>query len=406
MSEDSIELRDVCSLIKRGITPKYGENGLVVVNQRCIRNGVIELMNARIHDIVQRKVNAEKILVKDDILVNSTGVGTAGRVGMWIDSVAATCDTHVTIIRPLADRINPTFLFYFLRNMEDVLHDSAEGSTGQTELKRETIGAINTPCFRMSEQEIIAQVLCSLDDKIDLLKRQNKTLEGMAEALFRQWFIEEAQDDWEETSFEHLIEKTIGGDWGKEQPIDDFESECICIRGTDIADYAKGIPANAPTRYLKKSKVSKTQVRHGDVVMETSGGTDNQSTGRTLLFSSKASPLFSSTLVFSNFCRLIRPKHPEFGTFLHYFIKYLLDKKYLFNLENGTSGIKNLDYKTLLFFEKFPLPGDDRVFEFHEKTSPQLDKVIANKIEVRNLEKQRDTLLPKLMSGEVRVQMD
>ena len=313
----------------------------------------------------------------------------------WVSDNAISCRANVGV--------SAIWAHYMLK-----VYDLGHYATGaaQPMLTQSILKSLSVKVPSEPEQEAIAEVLSSLDDKIDLLKRQNKTLEGMAEALFRQWFIEEAQDDWEETSFEHLIEKTIGGDWGKEQPIDDFESECICIRGTDIADYAKGIPANAPTRYLKKSKVSKTQVRHGDVVMETSGGTDNQSTGRTLLFSSKASPLFSSTLVFSNFCRLIRPKHPEFGTFLHYFIKYLLDKKYLFNLENGTSGIKNLDYKTLLFFEKFPLPGDDRVFEFHEKTSPQLDKVIANKIEVRNLEKQRDTLLPKLMSGEVRVQMD
>jgi len=62
-----------------------------------------------------------------------------------------------------------------------------------------------------TEQKAIASVLSSLDDKIDLLHRQNKTLEAMAETLFRQWFVEEADEDWEVVELGSVIETTSGG---------------------------------------------------------------------------------------------------------------------------------------------------------------------------------------------------
>ena len=384
MSEDSIELRDVCSLIKRGITPKYGENGLVVVNQRCIRNGVIELMNARIHDIVQRKVNAEKILVKDDILVNSTGVGTAGRVGMWIDSVAATCDTHVTIIRPLADRINPTFLFYFLRNMEDVLHDSAEGSTGQTELKRETIGAINTPCFRMSEQEIIAQVLCSLDDKIDLLKRQNKTLEGMAEALFRQWFIEEAQEDWEEVEFNTIAEnvrnvmkpENLQGDV-RLVGLEHFDSKSLVLNRYEQTNKLGS----------QKYKFEKGQIMFGKLRP---------------YFHNISLPFFSG--VCSTDILIIEARDDVWTIFAFFF----LNQDWVVEAATQSASGTRMPRTNWNFLGSLPvlLPEVESLSEFNTIARPMIEKIEKNWSEIRILNQQRDTLLPKLMSGEVRVQMD
>jgi len=384
MSEDSIELRDVCSLIKRGITPKYGENGLVVVNQRCIRNGVIELMNARIHDIVQRKVNAEKILVKDDILVNSTGVGTAGRVGMWIDSVAATCDTHVTIIRPLADRINPTFLFYFLRNMEDVLHDSAEGSTGQTELKRETIGAINTPCFRMSEQEIIAQVLCSLDDKIDLLKRQNKTLEGMAEALFRQWFIEEAQEDWEEVEFNTIAEnvrnvmkpENLQGDV-RLVGLEHFDSKSLVLNRYEQTNELGS----------QKYKFEKGQIMFGKLRP---------------YFHNISLPFFSG--VCSTDILIIEARDDVWTIFAFFF----LNQDWVVEAATQSASGTRMPRTNWNFLGSLPvlLPEVESLSEFNTIARPMIEKIEKNWSEIRILNQQRDTLLPKLMSGEVRVQMD
>ena len=105
------------------------------------------------------------------------------------------------------DRVTPRFCYYFLSDFNfDKFNDkSTVPGINRNHIHQEVIKIPPT-----EEQEAIAEVLSSLDDKIDHLKRQNKTLEGMAEALFRQWFIEEAQDDWEEVTLLDLAEVVCG----------------------------------------------------------------------------------------------------------------------------------------------------------------------------------------------------
>ncbi len=89
----------------------------------------------------------------------------------------------------------PLFIFYFLKELELERYDV--GSSNPT-LNRNHIHLLPVLVPHLPEQKAIASVLSSLDDKIDLLHRQNKTLEAMAETLFRQWFVEDAQEGWEE----------------------------------------------------------------------------------------------------------------------------------------------------------------------------------------------------------------
>ena len=92
------ELGTVCTILKRGISPNYSElQSTLVINQRCIRAGFVDLAEARAHDT---KVPAEKTLQYGDVLINSTGVGTLGRVAVFdLEMANLTCDTHVTICR-------------------------------------------------------------------------------------------------------------------------------------------------------------------------------------------------------------------------------------------------------------------------------------------------------------------
>jgi Restriction endonuclease S subunits len=256
----------------------------------------------------------------------------------------------------------------------------------------------------LPEQTAIAEVLSSLDDKIDLLHRQNKTLEQLAETLFRQWFIEEADGITENKPLGTLIETTLGGEWGKESIEGEFTKQVCCIRGTDIADLQVGLAERTPVRFIKEKKFVNIQPLDGDLIMEISGGTDDQSTGRTIYINELNRTLFPYPLVYSNFCRLIRPKQKAYSYFLYLYIQYLYKQDEFFNLENGSSGIKNLDYKFLLFELKFPLPKKNEIiFSFNERISVYFEKINKNKQQIRTLTQLRDTLLPKLMSGEVRV---
>ncbi|MGL6119786.1 MAG: restriction endonuclease subunit S, partial [Fusobacteriaceae bacterium] len=190
-----VKLENLTNYIARGITPKYSENinDMIVINQKCIRNGKLSLKNSRYHNYSLKNVSDDKILKKYDILINSTGVGTLGRVCQNLfNNKNLTVDTHVTIVRPNFEKINPIYLGFSIRNNQNFIESLGEGSTGQTELKRQRL-AEEVEIFypeNTENQEKIASILSSLDDKIELNNEMNKTLEEMAQTLFKRWFID------------------------------------------------------------------------------------------------------------------------------------------------------------------------------------------------------------------------
>lgn len=135
-------LGNVCEMIKRGVAPKYtDEGGICVINQKCIRNHKINPELSRRHNIEIKYVNPERYIKTGDVLVNSTGVGTLGRVAQVrvAPDEITTVDTHVTIVRPQSGLFYPEFFGYMLVKIEDEITSSGEGASGQTELARKTL---------------------------------------------------------------------------------------------------------------------------------------------------------------------------------------------------------------------------------------------------------------------------
>ena len=163
------KLGEVAVYIARGISPKYSNDGIVVINQKCIRNGKINYEFIKFNDLSKR-VSDEKILKKDDTLVNSTGVGTLGRVGLYTLENECTADSHVMIVRA-SDNINKKWLFYNLFSRQEEIELLGEGSTGQIELSRLRLADLNMSLPPLEEQKAIAEILSSLDDKIDQIGR-------------------------------------------------------------------------------------------------------------------------------------------------------------------------------------------------------------------------------------------
>jgi type I restriction enzyme, S subunit len=342
-------------------------------------------------------------LQRNDIVLTTRG--TVGNIGFFNDRIPyenIRLNSGMVIIRSDPKGILPEYthqLFKYLKSDFDVF---ATGSA-QPQLPIRDLKEIFFLLPPLPEQSVIAGVLSSLDDKIDLLHRQNKTLEGMAEAVFRQRFIEGLSPS-REGFFGELIETTISGEWGKDVPEGDYNQRVYCVRGTDIDDLRFSIPSRIPERFIKSSKLEKILPKPGDLILEISGGTENQSTGRTICIDESLIQFFDAPVIYSNFCRLIRPKKKEYGCFLYLYCQWLYAQNEFFNLENGTSGIKNLDYKNLLTTNKVNIPknlGDILIFESEIRASFQ--KIGLNRKQIHTLSRLRDTLLSKLMSGEVRV---
>lgn len=132
------KLEGLCSLVKRGISPKYSESSdRLVINQKCIRKGRIDLDEARTHD---SNVPEEKYIQYCDSLINSTGAGTLGRVSVVeFEPHDITVDSHVTICRASPDVVDPLYLASTVRKLEQYFEFMATGSTGQVELNKSLI---------------------------------------------------------------------------------------------------------------------------------------------------------------------------------------------------------------------------------------------------------------------------
>lgn len=185
-------LEEMCAFLNRGAAPSYVDRqGLMVLNQKCVRDGRVLLDQARRTDPTVKRISKERVLKPFDVLVNSTGVGTLGRVAQVLTlPEAATVDSHITIVRADPQKVFPRYLGFALRKYQPEIEALAEGSTGQTELSRARLAKLRIALPPPLEQQAIACILGALDDKIELNRRMNQTLEDTARAIFKSWFVD------------------------------------------------------------------------------------------------------------------------------------------------------------------------------------------------------------------------
>jgi type I restriction enzyme S subunit len=156
------KLGEVCSLLNRGVSPAYLEKGGVcVLNQKCIRNHEVNYESARRHDDAAKKVSEERFIQLGDVLVNSTGTGTLGRVAQVRNKPeeATTVDSHVTIVRPKTGLFHLDFFGYMLIVIEEAIKEAGDGCGGQTELARSVLAerfSVSYPESLVEQQRIVA----------------------------------------------------------------------------------------------------------------------------------------------------------------------------------------------------------------------------------------------------------
>lgn len=176
-------LGESCSYLSRGISPKYVEDGgVLVINQKCIRDFALDLSKARRHDQVLRKIDGRELCV-GDVLVNSTGVGTLGRVAQVLElPETAIVDSHVTIVRAGPD-ISWPYLGQLLIRMQPVIEAMGEGSTGQTELSRGKVSELRMFIPTASLLQKFDDAVMPLKQRIAANSQQAQTLANLRDTL-------------------------------------------------------------------------------------------------------------------------------------------------------------------------------------------------------------------------------
>ncbi len=222
------KLGDVCAFLNRGVSPKYLEQGgICVLNQKCIRDHRVSYEQSRRHDLAAKAVSAERLIQLGDVLVNSTGTGTLGRVAQVreVPAEPTTVDSHVTIVRPKPGKFFPDFFGYMLVVIEEAIKEAGEGCGGQTELARSVLAEKFTVSYPTSvdEQQRIVALLDQAFDGIAKARANAEQNLQNARALFEshlQSVFTQRGEGWKMKTLEE-ISTTFGRGKSKHRPRND-----------------------------------------------------------------------------------------------------------------------------------------------------------------------------------------
>ena len=226
-------------------------------------------------------------------------------------------------------------------------------------------------------------------------------------ALFPDSFEDSAIGDipkgWEIVSLKEEVAFMLGGDWGSDAPTSEATKAVLCIRGADIPDLQNAGTGKMPLRFIKASSLEKRQLIPGDIVIEISGGSPTQSTGRPVLITEELLKAMPYPLVCSNFCRMLRPNSNVSPIYLYLWLRWIYMSNGFLEYENGTTGIKNLALNIFSEQKRLLLPPSEILNQFEHIVNPLYIARSSYGTQSRTLASIRDTLLPKLLSGEMRV---
>ncbi len=280
-----------------------------------------------------------------------------------------------------------------------------------------------------ANQNKIVSVLSSLDSKISLNNRINTELEAMAKTMYDYWFVQfefpnaegkpykssggkmvwseelkrEVPEGWGASLIADWILKDKNGDWGKESLEGNYTEHVSCVRGADINGLNGKGECNPPERYIHEKNNNKQLSSH-DLIVEISGGSPTQSTGRLAYLIDETLSRFDNPLICSNFCKAIELKNKRHLFNFVYNWNGLYDNGVLFGYEGKTSGIKNLLFDSFVNSYWVVVPDDKLISKFYNFMLDIEKKKQTALKENQQLTSLRDWLLPMLMNGQLKVQ--
>lgn len=348
-------------------------------------------------------------------------VGTIGDLAVFDASYDALLGSNIAKIE-----LNPNcgyseeFIYYYLKSPrgQTVLLKDEQGGI-QKNITMEAIRNVLLPDVDENNQKKIVSVLSALDDKIALNKKMNQKLEAMAKRLYDYWFVQydfpdknghsykttggpmtynptlkrEIPVGWEVAPISKFIEKNFNGEWGKEEASED-DIRVHCVRGADIVDMV-----DMPVRYISTKKKDRI-LNPNDIIVEISGGSPTQSTGRATFVTRNTLNRFDSPMTCSNFCQIIRLKDAKCASYFFEMWQKFYASDIFFNFEGKTSGIKNFQTDSFIA-TPWAHPPKELMYKFDEMYQSFMKKKERLIAENQKLTALRDKLLPLLMNGQV-----
>jgi type I restriction enzyme S subunit len=209
---------------------------------------------------------------------------------------------------------------------------------------------------------------------------------------------------WEAKPFGELLSFDINGGWGEEEPNEQFVIPAYVIRGTDIPDGRYGKFDKVPFRYHEQSNFASRQLLEGDIVIEIAGGSKGQPVGRALLIGRQLLAKFDNKVICASFCKLLRPNQSIVSSeYLYLHLREIYENDVIEKYQTQSTGIIN--FKSTFFLEDnlVIVPDKTMMVKFTEFARPIFEMIVTLGAKNANLRWTRDLLLPRLVSGETKL---
>lgn len=346
-----------------------------------------------------------------------------GRVGAYCGSVEycssafnatdntliTTCDTNKIIYK---------YAYYLLKEYR--LNEFAGGSA-QPLITQGYLKHLKCKIPTIGKQKQIASILSAYDDAIENNNKRIAILEKMASELYKEWFVRMRFPGYETADFKdsrlgkipnsfstikmnEAFDYYVGGGWGEDESSKDFPIKAYVIRGTDFPRIKVGDISTCPLRYHKTSNYSSRQLNANDILLEVSGGTQEQPVGRTTIISDEILKRFGNSVICASFCKLIRCKSDVVSPkFFYFWMQLLYDTGIIERFQLQSTGIINFKFEYFLRKGDILLPPIELMQQFDNEVTPIMKEIDQLAMLNQNLAKQRDLLLPRLMSGKLEV---
>lgn len=345
------------------------ENSFPIVRIKNVANGDVNLQDTVFYTYDNSL--SKYIISQNDILIAMTGnhpdakTQVVGSVSKYKLKKRALLNQRVGKLIPRKGT-NIDYIYYLLKDksIQDILSFNSSGSANQANLSKSDILGVEIIIPSILEQNKIVSILSILDSKIDLLHHQNATLEKMAETIYRQWFIEEAKEDWKDGTLGDIIDLNYGKS---------LKEELRTGKGYPVVG-SSGI-VGYHSEYL---------VEGPGIVIGRKG-----TLGVVVYLKDNFFPIDTTYYV--------TPKE----SLLPYY-NYCLLKSINFEELNSDSAVPGLNRNIALAWE-IKIPPINKIIEFNNWSQDFFKKIESNQQQIQILTQLRDTLLPKLMSGEIKV---
>ena len=252
---------------------------------------------------------------------------------------------------------------------------------------------VTLPIPSIEEQQKIVDAYNTIERRIAIKRQINDNLESQISSLFKSKFFQNASCEY--GVLNDLVITTLGGDWGEAN--NNLKCKVRCIRGTDIPVLNVGIISNAPTRYIPYKNCETKHLIPNDLVVEISGGSPTQSTGRIAIMTQRTLNKTSEPFICSNFCRILRIKPSYISYFLQLW-KYLYSCGRMFCYENSSTGLKNFDLEGFLQEENIFIPDEITAQEFNSTIFPIIEQQQVNGDEIEALTELSNNILSTRLS--------